>query len=69
VWNYNLDQDIILDVLGVFNSLEDAVNFSKLYKDIQKSDIWIDILKFENNQKKNVGLVDKTGFTPNIINT
>ena len=51
IWNYILDQDILFDILGVFHSLEEAVNFSKSYKDIQKNDLWIDILKFENNQK------------------
>jgi len=66
IWNYTIDQDIMVDVLGVFHTLEEAINFSTSYKHIQKSDLWIDILSFENNQKKIVGIVDKNGFTPDF---
>ena len=53
----------IIDVLAVFINLDDAIEYSESY-DFKNTDKWIEIYEFDGTHKKEIGEIDKSGFTP-----
>jgi hypothetical protein len=66
-WIYirNDEIDMIMDVMAVFLNLKDAIEYSKSY-DFQGTQKWIEIYEFNGTQKKEIGEIDGSGFTPTV---
>jgi hypothetical protein len=59
---HNNDYEVILKVLGVFPTREEAVQYSQSF-DFGTSDKWIEVHEFHGTEHRKIGEIDKSGFS------
>lgn len=61
---YGNDSEIILKVLGVFPTSEEAIQYAHSYDfGNSNSEKWIEIIEFNGTENRRIGEVDTSGFS------